>query len=150
MSSYEALAGYYDELTEDVVYNKRADFIEKLMGRSRIPVRTVLDLACGTGSLTLELYKRGVDIYGIDGITIEGLVWSNGGDWFNEDRTQLTLAGNTALQEGYEMFRSLYTLKIAPDADSGAGSVPSMRANLTAVSNTCVCVYDTARIYLSW
>ena len=26
-----------------------------------------LDLACGTGSLTLELYKRGVDIYGIDG-----------------------------------------------------------------------------------
>ena len=26
-----------------------------------------LDLACGTGSLTLELYRRGVDIYGVDG-----------------------------------------------------------------------------------
>ena len=26
-----------------------------------------LDLACGTGSLTVELKKRGVDIYGIDG-----------------------------------------------------------------------------------
>ena len=48
MSSYETLASYYDELTEDVSYVRRADFVEKLMGRSRVPVKTVLDLACGT------------------------------------------------------------------------------------------------------
>ena len=36
MSSYETLAGCYDELTEDVAYTKRADFIEKLMGGSKI------------------------------------------------------------------------------------------------------------------
>ena len=44
MSSYEALAGCYDALTEDVDYARRADFLEKLMRRSRIPVHTVLDL----------------------------------------------------------------------------------------------------------
>ena len=46
----------YDELTWDVGYEKRADFLEKLFRRSRIPVHTVLDLACGTGSMTCLLY----------------------------------------------------------------------------------------------
>ena len=36
MSSYQQLAGAYDELTWDVGYEKRADFLEKLFRRSRI------------------------------------------------------------------------------------------------------------------
>mgnify|MGYP002796353534 CR=1 FL=1 len=50
MSAYEALASRYDALTADVQYEKRADFLEKLFRRSRIPVKVVLDLACGTGA----------------------------------------------------------------------------------------------------
>ena len=42
MSSYQQLAGAYDELTWDVGYEKRADFLEKLFRRSRIPVHTCL------------------------------------------------------------------------------------------------------------
>lgn len=60
MSSYQQLAGAYDELTWDVGYEKRADFLEKLFRRSRIPVHTVLDLACGTGSMTWLLAGRGM------------------------------------------------------------------------------------------
>lgn len=67
MASYEALAGCYDALTQDVDYARRADFIEKLMRRSRIPVRTVLDLACGTGSMTYLLSRRGYELIGADG-----------------------------------------------------------------------------------
>ena len=67
MSSYETLAGYYDELTEDVAYARRADFIEKLMGRSRVPVRTVLDLACGTGTMTALFTQRGYELVAVDG-----------------------------------------------------------------------------------
>ena len=33
MSSYQQLAGAYDELTWDVGYEKRADFLEKLFRR---------------------------------------------------------------------------------------------------------------------
>ena len=66
MASYEALAGCYDALTQDVDYARRADFIEKLMRRSRIPVHTVLDLACGTGSMTRLLSQRGYELIGAD------------------------------------------------------------------------------------
>ena len=67
MSCYEALASSYDALTEDVGYEKRADFLEKLFRRSRIPVRTVLDLACGTGSMTWLLAGRGYELIAVDG-----------------------------------------------------------------------------------
>ena len=67
MSSYQQLAGAYDELTWDVGYEKRADFLEKLFRRSRIPVHTVLDLACGTGSMTWLLAGRGYELIAVDG-----------------------------------------------------------------------------------
>lgn len=66
MSSYHTLAASYDQLTEDVQYEKRADFLEKLLRRSKIPVRTVLDLACGTGTMTWLLTGRGYEMIGVD------------------------------------------------------------------------------------
>ena len=66
MSSYEALAGTYDALTGDVAYEKRADYLEKLFKKSRIPVHTVLDLACGTGTMTWILTGRGYEMIGVD------------------------------------------------------------------------------------
>ena len=67
MSCYEALAGAYDALTEDVGYAQRADFLEKLLRRSTIPVKLVLDLACGTGTMTWLLTQRGYEVIGVDG-----------------------------------------------------------------------------------
>ena len=42
-------------------------FLEKLFRRSRIPVHTVLDLACGTGSMTWLLAGRGYELIAVDG-----------------------------------------------------------------------------------
>ena len=66
MASYEFLAGCYDELTTDVGYRSWAGYLEKHLARAGIPVRTVLDLACGTGSLTWELARRGYEMIGVD------------------------------------------------------------------------------------
>lgn len=66
MSVYEALAGVYDELTGDVAYERRADYLERLFQKSRLPVRTVLDLACGTGNMTAVLTERGYELIGVD------------------------------------------------------------------------------------
>ena len=67
MSCYEALAGAYDALTEDVEYRRRADYLERRFRESRIPVRTVLDLACGTGTLACLLAERGYAVVAVDG-----------------------------------------------------------------------------------
>lgn len=66
MSAYEALAGVYDRLTGDVQYAHRADYLEKLFRKSRIPVHTVLDLACGTGTMTALLTQRGYELISVD------------------------------------------------------------------------------------
>lgn len=66
MASYEFLALSYDALTADVGYPRWADYIEGHFEGLRRPVRTVLDLACGTGSLTYELSCRGYELTGVD------------------------------------------------------------------------------------
>ncbi len=66
MSSYDFLAGCYDRLTYDVDYSAWADYIEKHFAKAPLPGRTVLDLACGTGSLTRELALRGYEMIGAD------------------------------------------------------------------------------------
>ena len=66
MSSYDALAASYDALTVDVEYRRRADYLTRQFHRSALPVETVLDLACGTGSLTRELALRGYEMIGVD------------------------------------------------------------------------------------
>ena len=64
--SYEALAGRYDALTRDVDHGAWADYLEKQFSRCPIPVKTVLDLACGTGELTWLLAERGYEMIGVD------------------------------------------------------------------------------------
>lgn len=64
--SYEMFARYYDGLMRDVPYAKRADYLCRALKRCRHAPGVCLDLACGTGSLTLELADRGLDIFGLD------------------------------------------------------------------------------------
>ncbi len=64
--SYELFARYYDGLMRDVPYGKRADYLCRAIKRCRHEPGVCLDLACGTGSLTLELADRGLDVFGLD------------------------------------------------------------------------------------
>lgn len=66
MESYNILAGSYDALTWDVDYSRWADYTVKHFSKLDRPVKAVLDLACGTGSLTLELARRGYQMTGVD------------------------------------------------------------------------------------
>lgn len=64
---YTDFAYVYDLLMQDIQYSKWADYIETLFVKFSLKKpELVLDLACGTGSLTLELAKRGYDMIGID------------------------------------------------------------------------------------
>ncbi len=65
---YEAIAHVYDRLNAEIDYDAWADFIEGCFSRylQKKP-ELVLDLACGTGSMALQLAKRGYDMIGVDG-----------------------------------------------------------------------------------
>ncbi len=52
---YEGLASVYDELMRDIDYNFWADYINDLIQTYHPDARTVLELACGTGSFALSL-----------------------------------------------------------------------------------------------
>ena len=67
MSSYDALAASYDALTVDVEYRRRADYLTRQFHRSALPVETVLDLACGTGTMACLLAERGYRMIAVDG-----------------------------------------------------------------------------------
>lgn len=66
-SIYSALAPFYDEWQADVDYSSWADFyasvFEKYYDKK---VCDVLDLGCGTASMTLSLAERGFSMIGVD------------------------------------------------------------------------------------
>ncbi len=66
MNRYEALASCYDGSMTDGEYPRRADYLERLFRGSRRPVRRVLDLACGTGTIACLLAERGYRVTATD------------------------------------------------------------------------------------
>ena len=64
MSAYVSLAPYYDSLMPAQVYEAWAACCDRLF-RER-GIHTVLDLACGTGTLTWMLAEKGYELIGTD------------------------------------------------------------------------------------
>ncbi len=65
--SYNTFAGFYDELTDNISYPRRAEYFDKVIRKFSPNASILLDLACGTGSLSIELAKLGYDVVGTDG-----------------------------------------------------------------------------------
>ena len=66
MSAYEAFAGLYDALMDDVDYDAWADYYLELIARRGVEPKTLCDCACGTGSLSVRFAGRGIRVTGAD------------------------------------------------------------------------------------
>ena len=63
---FSALAGVYDAIMADIEYGDWADFVLDYARDRDLTPATALDLACGTGALTAELQRRGLNVTGLD------------------------------------------------------------------------------------
>ncbi len=66
MGAYGALAVSYDRLTNDVDYAATVDFYFEILAREGLAPRTAVDLACGTGSVSVLLAQKGLEVTGVD------------------------------------------------------------------------------------
>ncbi|MDD6659337.1 MAG: class I SAM-dependent methyltransferase [Eubacteriales bacterium] len=66
MASYNIFAEFYDDLTQNVEYEKIAKYVSSFFKKYYPSGKTVLDLACGTGTLSKLLNEEGYNIIGID------------------------------------------------------------------------------------
>ena len=66
MASYENFARVYDTFMDNVPYGEWAGFLTGLLREYGIRDGILLDLGCGTGSLTQILAESGYDMIGVD------------------------------------------------------------------------------------
>ncbi|MCL1792376.1 MAG: class I SAM-dependent methyltransferase [Oscillospiraceae bacterium] len=97
-AGFGVIAKYYDALNIDADYKKVADYIEGVFSLYQKKPESILDLACGTGNLAIELSNRGYDMTGLD-LSAEMLAAAaakkNAGKvlWTNQDMVSFELYG---------------------------------------------------------
>lgn len=64
--AYSNLALLYDSLMADVDYHAWANYLTSLLARWQADGRRLIDLGCGTGTLSVELTKSGLNVTGVD------------------------------------------------------------------------------------
>ena len=67
MEAYTSFAKVYDTFMDNVPYEEWAEYLAELLQEYDIEDGLVLDLGCGTGSLTEILATKGYDMIGADG-----------------------------------------------------------------------------------
>lgn len=99
MSGYRDFSAFYDLLMQDVDYAARAEYLLSLFEKFDSRPDSVLDIACGSGSLCVELVRRGVDVVGVDASAdmlakaVEKLPQAL---WLRQDMRELDLYGTVS------------------------------------------------------
>ena len=65
-SPYRLFARIYDDVMRDVPYDAWDEYVQQLLAHHGHLAQAVADLACGTGSFTLRLARRGYRVVGVD------------------------------------------------------------------------------------
>ena len=91
MQAYTGFASVYDTFMDNVPYQEWTDYLVGLLKEYEVENQLVLELGCGTGSITRRLAKAGYDMIGID---------------YSED--MLEIARDKDMEEGFTFDQILY------------------------------------------
>ncbi len=98
--TYDGFADVYDEFMDNIPYDEWCIYIEKLLKEHGIDKGIVLDMACGTGTITDKLAKCGYDMIGMDisqnMLRIAGEKCRKNILWLNQDMREMELYGTVA------------------------------------------------------
>ena len=61
MEPYQEFALLYDELMNDIDYKSWYEYIKEIFKKYNKNPKTILEMACGTGNLTIKLLNHGFD-----------------------------------------------------------------------------------------
>ena len=66
MEAYSSFAAVYDTFMDNIPYEEWAEYLISLLKEYEVKDGLVLDMGCGTGSMTELLAQAGYDMIGID------------------------------------------------------------------------------------
>lgn len=66
MEAYTDFADVYDTFMDETPYQEWCEFLVQMFDQYHVPKGLVLDLGCGTGTLTQMLSQKGYDMIGVD------------------------------------------------------------------------------------
>ncbi|MGN7399722.1 class I SAM-dependent DNA methyltransferase [Cytobacillus praedii] len=64
--TYGKFAYLYDELMKDVPYDKWVELVKNYVSEFHVNGNKILDLACGTGELSIKFAEEGFEVTGVD------------------------------------------------------------------------------------
>jgi SAM-dependent methyltransferase len=105
-SQFTEVAEVYDSLMAVVPYDHWVNYLERIWERFDCSPTTVLDLACGTGNVTLELERRGYRATGVD--NSEGMIRQAQAKPARQARFTLQDARSLHLPETFDACVSLF------------------------------------------
>lgn len=131
MSSYNYFSNIYDDLTENVDYEVRSDYISGFF--NELHVRSgalLLDLACGTGSFSLIMKNKGYSVIGIDA-----------------SEEMLSVADSKAEGKIPFLKAKMQNFSLSEPADACICCLDSINhlGSLKDVENTFKCVYNSVK-----
>lgn len=84
MSGYGIFSDFYDSLTANISYDEMWNYYRSLLESCGVCDGILLDLACGTGSLSIPMSKSGYDVIAVDS-SVEMLSRAREKMWEDED-----------------------------------------------------------------
>lgn len=164
---YDEFANIYDRL-QNIDYTSFVDYYEKIFESFSLKPELVLDLACGTGNVTIPLAERGYDMIGVD---MSGEMLNIAADkaraknldilFLNQDMTEFELYGTVDaivcsldgvnyLTEDWQLEQLFALVKNYLNPDGIFIFDINSKYKLSKVLSETTSVYDEDGIYCVW